>query len=119
MDIGSTWDTLLKIAAGLIVFFEFGKWVISFGNPIVKLKEAVEEIKRRLDRHDELFANDKSHLEKIDNGVSQIDEGLSVLGRAISEMMKHEISGDDIDALKEQQKYVNDYFFNRGKTEVK
>ncbi len=115
MDIGAAWETLLKVVAGLIVFFEFGKWVISFGNPIVKLRETAEELKKRLDKHDELFANDKSHLEKIDSGVSQIDEGLSVLGRAISEMMKHEITGNDIEALKEQQKKVNDYFFNRGK----
>lgn len=115
MDVGATWETLLKIVAGLIVFFEFGKWVISFGNPIVKLREAVDGLETRLNRHDELFAKDKSHLEKIDNGVTQIDEGLSVLGRAISEMMKHEITGNDIEALKDQQRKVNDYFFNRGK----
>lgn len=101
-----TWDTILKIGAGLIILFEFGKWIISFGNPIV-------ELKRRVDAHDKLFANDKGHLEKIDKAVTQIDEGVSVLGRALSEMMKHEITGNDIEALKEQQKKVNDYFFNR------
>ena len=103
-----TWDTILKIGAGLIILFEFGKWIISFGNPIV-------ELKKRVDAHDKLFANDKTHLEKIDKGVSRIDEGVSILGQALSEMIKHEITGNDIEALKTQQKRVNDYFFNRGK----
>lgn len=107
-NIQITPDSIIKVLAGLIVLFEFGKWVISFGNPIV-------EMRKRLDAHDKLFANDKTHLEKIDKGVSQIDEGLSILGQALAEMMKHEITGNDIEALKSQQKRVNDYFFNRGK----
>lgn len=99
-----TWDTLLKIGAGLIVLFEFGKWIVSFGNPIV-------ELKKRVDAHDRLFANDKSHLDKVDKGIARIDEGVSILGRALSEMMKHEITGNDIQALREQQRRVNDYFY--------
>lgn len=105
-----TWDTILKIGAGLIILFEFGKWIISFGDPIV-------ELKKRMDAHDKLFASDKGHIERIDKAVTQIDEGVSVLGRAINEMMKHEITGNDIGALKEQQKKVNDYFFNRRKAD--
>ena len=104
MDIQVAWDTILKIVAGLIVLFEFGKWVISFGNPIVDLK-------KRVDAHDKLFANDKSHLDKVDKGITRIDEGVSILGRALSEMMKHEITGNDIQALREQQRRVNDYFY--------
>lgn len=99
---------LINLAAVCVIVFQFFKWIISFGNPIV-------EMKKRLDAHDKLFANDKTHLEKIDKGVSRIDEGVSILGQALSEMIKHEITGNDIEALKTQQKRVNDYFFNRGK----
>lgn len=105
-----TWDTILRIGAGLIILFEFGKWLVSFGDPIV-------ELKRRLDTHDKMLTNDKAHLEKIDKGVDQIDEGIGVLGMAISEMMKHQITGNDIEALKEQQRKVDNYFFNRRKTD--
>lgn len=100
-------QNIIDFFAVCIIVFTFFKWIISFGNPIV-------ELKKRVDAHDKLFANDKSHLEKIDKGVSQIDEGMSVMGQALSEMMKHEITGNDIQALKDQQKKVNDYFFNRG-----
>lgn len=103
-----TVQNIIDFFAICIIVFTFFKWVISFGNPIV-------ELKKRVDAHDKLFANDKAHLEKIDKGVSQIDEGMSVMGQALAEMMKHEITGNDIEALKGQQKRVNDYFFNRGK----
>lgn len=103
-------DTIIKVAAGMIVLFEFGKWIVSFGDPIV-------ELKKRVDAHDKLFANDKGRLDRIDKAVTQIDEGVGIMGRAISEMMKHEITGNDIDALKSQQAKVNDYFFDRRKAD--
>lgn len=103
-------DMIIKIAAGMIVLFEFGKWIVSFGDPIV-------ELKKRVDAHDKLFSVDKGHLDRIDKAVTQIDEGVSIMGRAISEMMKHEITGNDIDALKSQQSKVNDYFFDRRKSD--
>lgn len=104
MNLEITWDTLLKIAAGLIVFFEFGKWVISFGNPIV-------ELAKRLDAHDKMLDNDKKHLEKIDKGLVKVDEGVATIGRAMNELLKHEITGNDIQELRQQQKLVNDYFY--------
>ena len=104
MDINTTWDTLLKIAAGLIVLFEFGKWIISFGNPIVELRKRVEVLENYLN-------NDKDHFTKIDQAIKEIDDGVVVLGKAINEMLKHEITGNDIDELKKHQRRVNDYFY--------
>lgn len=106
MDLGVTWDTLLKLGAGLIIIFQVGKWLISFGNPIV-------EMKKRLDKHDEFLAKDKEHLEKVDKSVQRIDEGLGVLGLAIAEMMNHEVSGNDVEKLKRQQEKVTTYFYGR------
>ena len=105
-----TWDTLLRIGAGLIVLFEFGKWVISFGNPIV-------ELKNRLDAHDKMLDNDKKHLEKIDKGLGKVDEGVAIIGRAMNELLKHEITGNDIQELRQQQKFVNDYFYDAKRAE--
>lgn len=104
-NIQITWDTILRIGAGLIVLFEFGKWIVSFGNPIV-------ELKKRIDKHDIMLDNDKKHLEKIDKGLGKVDEGVATIGRAMSELLKHEITGDDIQELKQQQKFVNDYFYD-------
>lgn len=103
-NIEITWNTLIEISAGLIVLFQVGKWLISFGNPFVKLKE-------RVDKHDELLHNDKTRLDRVDKNIQQIDEGLSVLGLAIAEMINHEVSGNDVKKLKEQQEKITTYFY--------
>ena len=99
-----TWQTLINFFAGCIVVFEFAKWIISFGNPFV-------ELKKRLDAHDKLFSSNKEHLQKIDEAVSRIDDGVTVLGKALNELLRHEISGNDVAELKAQQKNLNDYFY--------
>ena len=99
-----TFQDIVNFAAACIVLFEFGKWLISFGNPIVELKKRVEE-------HDAMFKSDENHLDNIDGAVAKIDEGVTVLGKALNELLRHEISGNDVGALKEQQKKLNDYFY--------
>ena len=99
-----TFQDIVNFAAACIVLFEFGKWLISFGNPIV-------ELKKRVDEHDDLFQNDKDHLDRIDDAVGRIDEGVIVLGKALNELLRHQITGNDVEALKDQQKKVNDYFY--------
>lgn len=106
MNIGVTWHTILEISAGLIVLFQCGKWLISLGNPIVKLRE-------RLDAHDTFLAKDKERLDKADKSIQEIDEGIGVLGLAIAQMMSHEINGNDIQKLREQKEKVETYFYAR------
>lgn len=95
---------IIDFCALMIIVFNFGKWLLTFGNPII-------ELKKRVDRHDDLFSKDKEHLEKIDGAMKKIDEGVTVLGKALNEMLRHEISGNDISELKAQQKALNDYFY--------
>lgn len=107
MNIEVTWQTVTTIAAGLIILFQLGKWIISFGNPFV-------ELKTRIDKHDTFLQRDKTRLDRVDKNIQQIDEGLSVLGLAIAEMISHEISGNDVKKLKEQQEKITTYFYGRG-----
>lgn len=106
MNIAVTWQTVTTIAAGLIILFQLGKWIISLGNPFITLK-------KRIDRHDDFLAKDKDRLDNVDRSIQQIDEGLSVVGLAIAEMMSHEISGNDIGKLKQQKEKVETYFYGR------
>lgn len=99
-----TFQDIVNFAAACIVLFEFGKWLISFGNPIV-------ELKKRIDAHDAKFRSDEDHLNSIDGAVGKIDEGVTVLGKALNELLRHEITGNDVEALKTQQTRLNDYFY--------
>lgn len=100
-----TLQNIINALAALIVVFNFIKWIISFANPIVEMKD-------HLLAHDKMLDNDKKHLEKVDKGIKRLDEGVSIIGRSMNELLKHEITGNDIQALKEQQRYLNNYFYN-------
>lgn len=105
MDLSNvTVKDIIDLLAVLIIVFNFGKWLISFGNPIV-------ELRKRIDGHDKLFSKDKDHLDRIDDAVNRIDEGVTVLGKALNELLRHEITGNDVEALKSQQTNLNDYFY--------
>lgn len=106
MDLNVTWQTIITIAGGLIVLFQLGKWVISLGNPFI-------ELKRRIDKHDDFLDKDKQRLDRVDKSIQQIDEGLGVVGLAIAEMISHEISGNDVSKLRQQQEKVTTYFYGR------
>ena len=99
-----TVDQIIEFVAGAIILFQFGKWLISFANPIV-------EIRKRVDKHDEFFANDKEKIDEVTEKIDHLDDGLSVLGMALAELINHTVTGNDIDELKKQQKEITKFFF--------
>lgn len=101
-----TVEHIIEFVAGAIILFQFGKWLVSFANPIV-------ELRKRVDKHDDFFANDKEKIDELTNKIDRIDEGLSVLGLALAEIINHTVTGNDIDELEKQQKEVTNFFFQR------
>lgn len=95
---------IIDFFAICIIVFQFFKWIISFGNPFVELKKRVQTL-------ESYMGKDKDHFDSIDAAIRKMDDGITVLGKAINEMLRHEITGNDIQALKEQQKEVNNYFY--------
>lgn len=102
-----TVDQIIEFIAGAIILFQFGKWLISFANPIV-------EIRKRVDKHDEFFANDKEKIDELTDKIDHLDDGLSVLGMALAELINHTVTGNDIDELKKQQKEITNFFYSKG-----
>lgn len=107
-----TLDEILEFVAGAIILFQFGKWIVSFANPIVDLR-------KRLDKHDQFFANDKEKIEKLTDTINHTDEGLAIVGMALAELINHTVTGNDIDELKKQQKEIMNFFFIEEKKGVK
>lgn len=102
-----TVEHIIEFVAGAIVLFQFGKWLVSFANPFV-------ELRKRVDKHDEFFANDKERIEELDKKLNRIEEGQSVLGMALAELINHSVTGNDIHELKKQQKEITRFFFKEG-----
>ena len=97
-------EQIVEALALMIVIFQFGKWLVSFANPIVDLR-------KRLDKHDTFFANDKEKIEGLTETVNHTDEGLAIVGMALAELINHTVTGNDIDELKKQQKEITRFFF--------
>lgn len=102
-----TIEQIIEFVAGAIILFQFGKWLVSFANPIV-------EIRKRVDKHDEFFANDKEKIDELTDKIDHLDDGLSVLGMALAELINHTVTGNDIDELKKQQKEITNFFYSKG-----
>ena len=96
---------ILDFCAAMIILVEFCKVALDLGSPF-------KELKKRVDQHDTFFRKDKDHLKKIDDKVGKIDDGVIVMGKALNELLRHVITGNDIDELKSQQKALNDYFYD-------
>lgn len=101
-----TVDTIIEVVAGAIVLFQFGKWLVSFANPIV-------ELRKRVDKHDSFFASDKEKIDEITERIDHLDEGLAVVGLALAEIINHTVTGNDIAELKDQQNELTKFFFTK------
>jgi flagellar motor component MotA len=96
MDINSTLKTILEICGALAVLGGGIKAVAYMTNPFRSIKD-------KLTRHEQLFAHDKQAIEKL-------DERVTALGLAVSEIINHELTGNDIEALKQRQRELNSKF---------
>lgn len=107
MDIQVTWQTLLAVAGGFVLLAQAGRIIINMFNPI-------RELQKKQERQEGFLAADKERLDKLDKAIDRLDEALSLLGLAVSDLINHEITGNDSDRLKQTQKKLNEYFY-RGK----
>lgn len=87
--------------------------ILSLLNPFRELKGQVAEIKNKM-------RSDKDRLDRVDEKMKLIDEkierqddALAVIGLAVSEMINHELTNNDTDALKKRQKELNEFFYRK------
>ena len=51
-------------------------------------------------------------MKAIDKKIERQDKALAVIGLAVSEMINHQITGNDVGALKERQRELDEFFYN-------
>ena len=54
-------------------------------------------------------------MKAIDKKIERQDKALAVIGLAVSEMINHQITGNDVSALKERQRELDEFFYGNGK----
>lgn len=67
----------------------------------------------KLNRHDEMLANDKRRIDEHEKRLDESEEADTVLMRAILALMNHAIDGDHIEELVTAKEDLHDFLFNR------
>lgn len=75
--------------------------------------EPVVELEKRVSRHDELLANDKDRLDRVENEVADHGSAMRILLRQAMAVNDHMISGNDINKLKDSNAEIERYLVNR------
>lgn len=99
-----TWETLLAIAGGVVLLMNAAKMLVQLLDPFKELKAKQEEQEKFLD-------NDKKRLDKLESEIEEIHNSIAIVGLALSEMINHELTGNDVEELKKRQKQLDEYFY--------
>ena len=101
---------------GMIAIIGGGmKYLVSLLDPFRKLKSEVSAIKDYLTKDKQRLDEGDEKMKAIDKKIERQDKALAVIGLAVSEMINHQITGNDVDALKKRQSELDEFFYNNGK----
>jgi len=73
----------------------------------------VNQLKERVDRHDELLAKDKDRIDRLEIDVGDLRKATRILLRQGMAINAHMISGNDISKLKESTSEIEKYLLDR------
>ena len=103
----SWWETTVVIGAGLLTIYNVVDKIVSAvkaaKNPVDDLKKRVEELERKI----------ADSYPRYDSRIEKIEEGNRGVQKAILELLKHSIDGNNIDGLKEAEKKLSDYLVEK------
>lgn len=66
----------------------------------------IEELRARMDAHDQMLARDKKRLDDM-------EELHTVLLRSIKSILSHEVNGNSVDKMKQSMQEIDDYLIRR------
>lgn len=104
------WQITLAIIGGALVLINFYNAIVQLvktsKTPTDNLETRVDEIERRMSRYDEMFGRDKARLDSF-------DESNKIILKSLLAIIKHDIDGNNIDALKQAQEDLQNYMLNK------
>ena len=94
---------ITAVAAAAAVIFSLIKKAKA---PNEKQNQRLEELEKKVAKHDEFFANDDKRLENIEIGNR-------ITQRALLALLSHGIDGNDVDGLKQAKEELQHYLIER------
>ncbi len=104
------WQITLAICGGALVLINFGNALVnmvkSVKSPTTSLETRVDEIERKMSRYDEMFGRDKARLDSF-------DESNRIILKSLLAIIKHDLDGNNTEALKQAQDDLQNYMLNK------
>ena len=107
-----TFDDVLELFGIIAVIGGGMKYLVSLLDPFKRLKSEVGTIKDFLKNDKQRLDEGDARMKAIDDKIERQDKALAVIGLAVSEMINHQITGNDVDALKKRQNELDEFFYN-------
>lgn len=73
--------------------------------PNIIQDERIDDLERRVKRHDELFLNDLRRFESL-------EAGNRIMQKCMLSLLSHGIDGNDIDSMKKSRQEMQEYLIN-------
>ena len=79
-----------------------------------RLKDSpYQQMKERLDRHDQLLARDMDRLDTHEKDIDLISQESRIMLRGVRALLSHEVNGNSDDRLKASLTEIDDYLISR------
>ena len=79
-----------------------------------KRNEPIDALAARVDAHDRMLANDKRHLEEIDERLYVLKTESAMVLKGVRALLSHEINGNSEDKLKKSYDDIDNYLIGKG-----
>lgn len=104
------WQITLAIIGGALVLINFYNAIVQLvktsKTPTDNLESRVDEIERRMSRYDDMFGRDKARLDSF-------DDSNRIILKSLLAIIKHDLDGNNTDALKQAQEDLQNYMLNK------
>lgn len=101
------WETTVVIGAGVLTLYNLIDKIV---NTVKATKNPIDDLKRRVE---ELERKNAEIYPKYDKKILEIESGNRVTQKALLELLKHSIDGNNIDGLKEAEKRLSDFLIEK------
>lgn len=88
---------IISLAGGVTAIITCVKLL---SKPYNDLKDRVEKMEKKLENHDQVFARDKAHLDKIDELLEESKKANYLTQKMLFSLLNHSIDGNGIAEMK-------------------
>ena len=101
--------TIFFTALGAIAAVAAGvKGIVYLLSPYSSFKGTLNEVLKRLDKHDQFLDNDKHKLEKLEKGIDTVEDMIHDCLKLNIVMLDHQIDGNGIESMKRLRSEIRD-----------